>query len=191
MRSLSVGHRASPYRMGIDDRQEHHPPQAWAAMPSVIRGDGRGGGLSEALLVPQDPPCSRSLLDQARPVLHTGMHMEQPRQPWKHPLRMERQCDAHERNLSTVKADQREDVRDDKPQPRPYVTAKERCRPEHIHRTGCEFYVAQKLLALAKVEDNSGIRERCGQKNGEALCQSMGRECASSQRFFVRAPLRQ
>ncbi len=56
-------------------------------------------------------------------------------------------------------------------------------------RTGCEFSVAQKLLALAKVEDNSGIRERCGQKNGEALCQSMGRECASSQRFFVRALL--
>jgi len=28
--------------------------------------------------------------------------------------------------------------------------------------TGCEFSVAQKLLALAQVEDNSGIRERCG-----------------------------
>ena len=31
-------------------------------------------------------------------------------------------------------------------------------------RTGCEFYVAQKLVALANVYGNSFIRERCGQK---------------------------
>jgi hypothetical protein len=33
------------------------------------------------------------------------------------------------------------------------------------YRTGCEFYVAQKLLAWAKVEDHSCLREWCGQKN--------------------------
>jgi len=32
-------------------------------------------------------------------------------------------------------------------------------------RTGYEFYVAQKLLASAKVEGNRVIRRRCGQKN--------------------------
>jgi hypothetical protein len=32
-------------------------------------------------------------------------------------------------------------------------------------RSGCEFFVAQTLLALAKVYDNSVIRRQCGQKN--------------------------
>jgi hypothetical protein len=36
---------------------------------------------------------------------------------------------------------------------------------EQCCRTGCEFYVAQKLLTWAKVEGHSCIRERCGQKN--------------------------
>src|SRR6266849_2518301 len=31
--------------------------------------------------------------------------------------------------------------------------------------TGCEFCVTQRLLALAKMEGNSGIRRRYGQKN--------------------------
>jgi hypothetical protein len=46
------------------------------------------------------------------------------------------------------------------------------------HRSGCEFSVTPKLLAWAKVEGNSVIRERCGQKNGGTLWQRMGREYA-------------
>ena len=44
--------------------------------------------------------------------------------------------------------------------------------------TGCEFSVAQQRVALAPVEGNRFIRERCGQKNA---CNSMaerGWECA-------------
>jgi hypothetical protein len=36
-----------------------------------------------------------------------------------------------------------------------------------IQLTGCEFSVAQELLVLAKVEENSGIREWDSQKNAE------------------------
>ena len=38
--------------------------------------------------------------------------------------------------------------------------------------------VAQKLLAGAKVEGNSDVRERCGQKNVWYFVGERGRECA-------------
>jgi hypothetical protein len=51
-------------------------------------------------------------------------------------------------DLSTVKADQREDVRDDKSQPRPYLTAEELGRPEHIHMDTDKLSPGRGLLAL-------------------------------------------
>src|SRR5215510_16316331 len=143
-------YRASSYRMGIDDRQEHHPTQASASLPLVIREDGGGRRLSEAPLIPQDSPSSRSLLDQPHPTPHTGIHMQQPRQPWKHPSRMERRCDAPDRDLPTVKADQREDVRDDEPQPRPCLTAEELGRPEHIQMETDKLSPGRGLLPLGR-----------------------------------------
>jgi transposase len=44
--------------------------------------------------------------------------------------------------------------------------------------TGCEFSVAQKLLAWAKGYGDSGIRERYGQKNAWDSVERVGRECA-------------
>ena len=107
--------------MGMDDRQEYHPTQASASMSLGISGDGRGGELSEDPLVPQNPPCSHSLLDQARPALRMGMHIEKPRQPWEPPPRMEIRRDARDMDLTTVKPDTGENVRDYEPQPRPYT----------------------------------------------------------------------
>jgi hypothetical protein len=45
-------------------------------------------------------------------------------------------------------------------------------------RTGCEFSVAQKLLAWATVEGNRCIREQYGQKNACDSVAERGRECA-------------
>ncbi len=47
-----------------------------------------------------------------------------------------------------------------------------------FHITGCEFYVAQKLLAWATVEGNRCIRDQYGQKNACYSVAERGRECA-------------
>jgi hypothetical protein len=47
-----------------------------------------------------------------------------------------------------------------------------------FHRTGCEFSVTPKLFAWAKVEGNSVMRERYGQKNGGTPWPRRGQECA-------------
>ena len=52
-------------------------------------------------------------------------------------------------------------------------------------RTGCEFSVAQTLLACAPVEGNSFIRARCGQNNACGSVAAHGRACTCSRCFFV------
>src|SRR5712691_7647512 len=57
--------------------------------------------------------------------------------------------------------------------------------PAVYHGAGCEFSVAQTLLACAPVEGNSFIRARCGQNNACGSVAAHGRECACSRCFFV------
>ena len=55
------------------------------------------------------------------------------------------------------------------------VRRSEKVRGKDI--TGCEFSVAQELLVLAKVEENSGIREWDSQKNAEDSVAQHGAKC--------------
>jgi hypothetical protein len=50
---------------------------------------------------------------------------------------------------------------------------------------GCEFSVAQTLLACAPVEGNNFIKARCGQNNACGSVAAHGRECACPRCFFV------
>jgi hypothetical protein len=59
------------------------------------------------------------------------------------------------------------------------------CGQGTLYGAGCEFSVAQTLLACAPVEGNSFIRARCGQNNACGSVAAHGRECACSRCFFV------
>ncbi len=64
------------------------------------------------------------------------------------------------------------------------------CLPGAFSLPGCAFSGTPKLLAWAKVEGTSVIRERCGQKNGETPWQRRGRAYACSPRLLARTLLR-